>query len=589
MVHPQYAVYLGREQKDGFTGFVATDTFFAILDIPEGSTPVKGRSIMDHIAGKVKKTPIGSLAAFDEAITSSIKEMNMPLDFSFAGGCLVGTILYLKTIGDGELYLRRGDSFERLITGHATASGYIEEGDLFVMTTAFFTKSMEGMDKLRTLFDHKKPAEIVDELTPSMKERDDSGAVCFLLQLQKEPAAYADETPAVPASPVDSAVYQPPRKSSGMDMPMRSFFRSFRHQRKRVLLFAVVGIIFALLLFNVVRSFGKKKTGEAVGSWQQAKTEIADKLARAKETAVDMQGGLAAIAEVRKQLAETKKTLPKDAVAQWQDLMDQTTTAENTILKRTEGTAEEFQDLAQEKKNATGVALALWEDDLVIPGKDGTFFRSSLEKKTLSSKTVPELSGSHILAVYDKAVFFLRSGGGIYKLDEAGKTKEIIPKDDEWGTITDMKVYNGNIYLLDTEKDEIYKYLVADGGYSGKNSYVKSGQAISMTKANSLAIDTSVYLGFPDTIIKYLSGSRETFTLTLPKEGVTLSKVMAVKEDETLYAWSKQEGLIYLFTKDGTYQRQVHAPAFAAAADVVTYKGVAYVLSGGKLLRIALE
>ena len=48
------------------------------------------------------------------------------------------------------------------------------------------------------------------------------------------------------------------------------------------------------------------------------------------------------------------------------------------------------------------------------------------------------------------------------------KPVRIIEDDSEWGNIIDLNVYNGNIYLLDSEKDEVYKYLVAEKGYSEK-------------------------------------------------------------------------------------------------------------------------
>jgi exopolysaccharide biosynthesis predicted pyruvyltransferase EpsI len=66
------------------------------------------------------------------------------------------------------------------------------------------------------------------------------------------------------------------------------------------------------------------------------------------------------------------------------------------------------------------------------------------------------------------------------------------------GRIGDLAIYNGNIYLLDKGKNKIYKYLAGEEEFSNKIDYLKSGESTVLKEATSLAIDSSIYIGFPN-------------------------------------------------------------------------------------------
>ena len=116
-----------------------------------------------------------------------------------------------------------------------------------------------------------------------------------------------------------------------------------------------------------------------------------------------------------------------------------------------------------------------------------------------------------------------------YSLLKIIREKELIGNDKDWGDIKDFWMYSGNIYLLDSGKDEIYKYLVAENGYSNKSSYFGSGQSINLGGAQKFSIDGFVDIALDGAIAKYVSGVKEQFSLDLPEDDIQFDMIFTSK------------------------------------------------------------
>ena len=110
-----FSVYLGAESEKGFSGFVAENNFYCILEIIEGHTGEQGRMVLQKIVERIKQSTITGLNEFDSALNECIKKNSLPLNFSLSAGYQIDNILYLKTIGEGEILIRRGNQFATLI------------------------------------------------------------------------------------------------------------------------------------------------------------------------------------------------------------------------------------------------------------------------------------------------------------------------------------------------------------------------------------------------------------------------------------------------------------------------------------------
>ncbi len=133
----EYSVYLGQEQKNGFTGFLSEQNFFCVVEIFDGFTNEQGEQLMSALA-EVGAAQFDSLGGFDASVTGILKRLNTPMDTSIALGYKKNNLLYLKTVGTGEIYISRGKSFETIVKGDNIASGKYHSKDIFTFTTSFY-------------------------------------------------------------------------------------------------------------------------------------------------------------------------------------------------------------------------------------------------------------------------------------------------------------------------------------------------------------------------------------------------------------------------------------------------------------------
>ncbi len=577
MFQKDFAVYLGKEREKGFSGFIAEEKFFLILVIEEGLDQELGQDFILTIKKEIISRAIDHLADFEAYISEKIKEKNLPASLSLSTGFVKGNILYLKTIGQGEVYIIRGDKLIPIISGNLSASGYIKPNDLFIFTTTSFMKLVEEED-LKSFFDKKNPHEIIEQITPELKRKENEGMIALLVQFKEEK---------------EKKVFAPLIFKSSIIDKIFSLYKDtlLYHKkigRKKIITFMAVFIIFFILVWSVFLGYQRRKQAVIKKRIQTTKTLVVQKLEEAGESSFFsmtqaknlINEATSEVEQLRKEVGVRKET---------EELVKLIKKTENEIFKREEKKAEEFFDLAVDYKQAKGDKLYL-DDSLIaiLDSGGGNIYTLSLLKKSLDKRNFNEIKRGELLASYQNEIFFYISDEGLYKIDSQGKLKRVVEKDNDWGKIVDFWIYNGNLYLLDEEKGDIYKYLVAADSYSAKTSYFKGG-TFGLKKANSLAIDFSVYVGFSDRILKFTSGTQDEFKTSFPESSVQLKKIFTTKNLEKIYAWDKSKGTIYILGKNGTYERQVNSYLLKEATDFIVYQNWAYILSGSKIYKMSLD
>lgn len=581
MLQTTSAGYVGAFAQGAYAGYTTSDTFFCTLEVYEGFSKEQGDILLSQIKAFIDAQAPNTLQAFDNGIISLIQKANVPVEFSLSSGYLHDSVLYLKCIGSGQIGIKRGSHFELIITGDNTASGCIKEQDVFVFSSSVFMEASRGKEYVAKLLHHaKEPMQIVQRIADDPVEgRDETGVALFTLFQKKmfEKSLSADFMVGSTEISVQKPLFTP---------QIRSYLIKLKENKKKLLLLGGVLIVFIVLLLNITNMFGKKQNASTSATSGSVMSAITDEL-KGLYTSNNIDQALGVIIQARQQLrdlAKTDKKISKIDVAQTENLINQT---ESQVLKREEKTPEEFFDLGLEEQGAKGDKMSLSADKATILNKTGKIYLLSLETKSIEKKAYSEILNADIVASFDTSIFFYRSGVGIYKIDAANKPKRIIKDDKEWGNIQDMNVYNGNIYLLDTGKGDIYKYLVAQDGYSDKNFYVQSSNAVQFKKANSLSIDSAVYIGFDTFILKYLSGAQQTFKSQFPGGDANLVKTFTSKDTDKVFALDKSKGIMYILTKDGDYVKQIHSTSFNKTDDFVIYKNAIYLLSQAKVLKIS--
>ena len=584
---PNFAVYLGKEKKEGFSGFIAEHNFFIVIEIEEGVDAELGRSIVQKIKDEIATLSIANLASFDQFISQIVTRHNLPSSLTLTAAYFNEEVMYLKTVGQGMIFLQRGSDFARIIEKDNSASGYIEKDDFFVLTTKRLIDFLGSDIELKTIFDHKDPHQIVEDLTPQLKGKDDEGGIALLVQFKEIETEQTED--------VDLEGQQEMGKPNQIEDKRATFFQNLQalsqsSGKRKTLTFVAVVIILFILVWSVVLGVQRRNQTEENKKIKSTKELVSFKLNQAEEVAfLNLSRSQALVSEAKEEVEKLKKQLGGEKRKEIGELEQLIKEIESKIVKKEDKNYEEFYDLTVDNKEAKGSQLYLEKDKLSISdiGR-GSIYLLSLEKKSLDKKSHPEIKKSGLVSSYQEDVLFYVAGEGVYKISADGKAKKVIDKDSDWGSIADMWIYNANVYILDAGKGDIYKYLVAENGYSAKSSYLK-GEAGSIKDANSLSIDSSIYIGFSDSIIKYTAGGRDEFSTSWPEKDVKLTKIFTSADVEKVYGWNKDKGSIYILGKNGTYERQITSSILSKASDFVVFNNVAYILVGNKIYKIGLD
>lgn len=563
MLKQDVGFYLGREKTDGFSGLVDENNLFLTIEIEVGITPDIGRELTAYIREKISPIVIENLQQFDSFIANIIKDKNLPSGLSISAGYLKGSIFYLKTVNQGVVYMRRNNKLVKLIEHDETASGFIKEEDVFVFTFGKFIRLLGDESGLNRKFDHRPISEIIDEITPELLAKDDWGTAALFLKVKK---------------------YEEGLK------PVSDFFEKSEKKSKKTLTFITVFILGVILFWSAGLGYVRRSREDNQKKINMARDLISQKLDKAEEVAfLNISSALNLIADSKEEINKLKSQTPLRSSSfkkQVGELEQMIKNAENKIFKKEEKKYNEFFDLTIDNKNAKGDRFYLFNDQLLILDKiNGVLFNFSLKNKSLDKDQSNELKKSILLALFEEKKYFFITGEGVFQIVD-GKAKKIIENDKDWGKITDLAVFNGNIYLLDQEKDEIWKYLSTESGFGNKNPYFQSGQSIDLSQVNSLSVDGSIYLAGNSIMVRYTSGLRDEFRIELPDGNVDITKIFTSRDLNKVYGWSKSKGTVYIMDKNGSYQEQINSKILSTGTDMVVYDDIIYVLQGSRIYKI---
>jgi hypothetical protein len=567
----QYAVYLGKEQQNGFTGFHAEKNFFCVVEIFDGYTLEQGEDLMSALA-QAGSAAFDSLAGFDASISGILRRHNIPLDTSVATGYAKDNVLFLKTVGSGEIYIHRGKATERIMFGNTMASGQCTAADTFIFTTSFFTQSLKGVQRIKDCLHSRRPlAEYPDYIKSQIGEEDDTGAVALIV-LAGDRSTKTD----VMGDPSDMLPVNSHDPASNLSSGMRNFFMKVPY--KKPIIGAVLGVCVIALLWNVLGGWVSKKSGGPTTDLSKVEQLVSD-----MEAAKDDRAKALDLAEqARDELNVMKKT---DAVTA---LMRKVGQLEDEVLARETHEPQDFYELTIEEKSAKGIRFNLAAEMSYILDEQGKVYLFSLEKKSFLKRSYGKpFSSGTVIAGDEKKAYVLDPAVGVIELLDGGTSKVVIKKDEAWKNIGGMQLYNGNIYILERDGGDIFKYPVFSEGFGDRTSYFKGSYDV-IGDTSTFAIDSSVYVSTDDQIAKYTSGLKDEEQFAFPQKQVHITKVIAHSEEEGVSVWSKDTGTIYRFTKDGVYQKQIASSVFKSGSDVEVYNKAAFVLKDNKIYRVAL-
>ncbi len=510
----------------------------------------------------------------------------------------VGQILYVVLLGEGSVLLKRADQLAVLMNEPGAISGEVREGDTLILMTKSVAASLTH-EETDALFDHLEAPAVAEKMTLALHTHEESaGAAALIFQVKGLAPIEAEEPPVTAQAPLPAA-------GRG-----RRAWQAIRHMKLRHAVQRLpavwrrpMGIVSALLILLFVisvvlgirKQFGQKVEADVARVLTDAQHAYDEGVALLELNPVKGRERLTAardaLAPIRESLSPSS-TAGKAVAKLYADVTDQLTIAMQ--VHRAEPAL--FYDFSLLKANAAITALGQNSDALAL--LDGNSL--SVGVLTLPAKKGEIVAGG---GSYAGARYLTMHGDSVFVLVEAGihrasmrdkkTTAEVVKKDEEWGNIASLVSYGGNLYLLDTGKSRIWKYVATEKGFSETREYLNPDTLPDLSNATGMAVDGGVWVGTRDgRILHFVLGREETFVPrgVDPPLGKTLVAI-TTEEEKNLYILDSDTKRVVVLDKDGIYLAQyVWSGALAPTQLLVSEKlKLILLLGGGKLYSLELK
>ncbi|HYE60052.1 MAG TPA: hypothetical protein VEA18_02625 [Candidatus Kapabacteria bacterium] len=307
--------------------------------------------------------------------------------------------------------------------------------------------------------------------------------------------------------------------------------------------------------------------------------------AKALRLLQEAQGLLATLPEDSDEARATKEGLHKDIETSLQKLRKMTVMAPETVI-----------DLTTLRPEAKATRLALIDDTLIAYSDDDTFFyqvnRTTKKGEVKDHQAVHKLKAASTPKEQDKIVFV----SGPTNIAEYVKDTGVIATRDiafpnDGVSLVDHFVYNQRLYTLDQAKKHIYKHNRTQTGYDKGQVWNKNGQEV-LGSARALSIDGDVYVLTDTSIVKFVSGYTEAFTITgLDPALKNPTTLWTYNDVNYLYVLEPDTKRIIVLQKDGKVVTQYTANEWTHPTGMVidATKKTAYVLDEKKIYSIKID
>lgn len=566
------------------------------IDDPSGKARDWGIKVLTALS-ELTSDPPGSLKHVREIALKSMEEEVASLALLVP----VGDVLYMVLLGEGAVLLKRGDSLSTLMNKPGAISGQVHQGDCLMLITRSIIETLSH-EEIEHVYDHLDAPAIAEKMTLLLHTHGGSaeaigGGSALIFQVKGLIPAEAEEM----ASSRVIAVAPGYHPASRRQRIFYALGRFFRHPMLPIT--AILVLLFVVsVIFGIRKEWGQKKNTDIARVLTVAQHAFEEGVALLPLNSVK---GRERLTFARDQLSpliagiSPSSTEGKAVLQLSKDVVTQLTIAMQVYPVE----PELYYDLSLLKSGVSIGAIGQDGDMVGLLDTGGP----TVVAFTLSSKNAQVVAGGE---GYRGARLITIHGGSIYVLVEDGIHKatvsekktisNIIKKparpvggDPGWGEIRSMEYYGGNLYLLDTAKSRIWKYVATDLGFSETREYLNPDTLPDLSQATGMVIDGGVWAGTRDGhVLRFLQGREQTFVPqgVEPVLGKTLI-VTTTEENKNLYILDTDNKRVVVLDKDGVYLAQyVWAGPLTPTNLIASEKMKKIVLlAGGKLYSIELK
>lgn len=569
-------------------------------------TVSQGREILSRLHeeyfGETEKSAFNALKLATKKVVNEFSKGEVKVEI--AAAAFVEGVLYSAACGGGEVGVFRKASYSTILRPSGidaiAASGYPQEGDLFILASSTFIEKI-GKGILNASFSTGNLDNLVESLAPIVHSKEEMGnAGLAIIKFEKESAFPKVDGGAKPQKELPSEVSKggKVRKISNafgfLSKPIirkRTFIKrkevDVEDMRKRKNAFSVGMLLLIILAMSIGFGIYQKQRKEKLSVFNEKVTKARHNLEEAGEL-------FSLSPERARQLFFESKTIVEELEGlgfdneELKSLREEITKGRQSVLNEYDPKEELFLDLSLIADDFEASGLSTSEETIfVLDAKGKRVAQIGIESKKTEVIAGPaQIKDALALSSYEEKAFILEEDG-IY---EVGNEKKLAAA-AEWENVL-FGVYAANIYVLDKDASQVWRYSAFEGGFSDAQKWFAPGIQIDLSKIVSLAIDSSIWiLSSSGKVEKYTRGSPESLAafsasppLVKPKEVFT-NEVL-----DGVYILDPENSRILVLNKDGEYLAQYINEKLGSAIkfSVSESEGLIVFLEGNKLYSLSI-
>ncbi len=257
------------------------------------------------------------------------------------------------------------------------------------------------------------------------------------------------------------------------------------------------------------------------------------------------------------------------------DLINKIKESESDILGEVKVDPKELIDLTLQINGFNGNKISLSGKTMFIfDESEKNIVKLGLDGKSASiAAKGQQLDGVVDIGSYDNKLFSLNNDG-IYEVGD----KKIKLKDSDWGNSI-FQLYSANIYMLDKDKNQIYRFsgngkTVSGAGtsFSDKTDWLAPGVEADFLKVVDMSIDGSIWLlSSTGKVSKFTNGNPIPVMLNGISEKLEKPTAIYTNENQKyVYILDRDKGRVVVLEKNGNYKIQYISDDIKNATDLVS-------------------
>lgn len=602
--------------------------FLAILKIVSDDAFTKGRQILSEGSDIYfdSQDQIGKrLTEVYEQTSAKLEEVE---SYDLVLAVISGKVLYLISKGQNAVFLKRGGSISTLTTVAQTGqliSGFLQEQDrLFFATDSLVT--LLGEDVSKSLKLGLSDWEEETNMKITTVNLDYQGLAGLIVDVEADEAIKEERLEGIePMLSLDdlptATVLKLPRfdiKDLVSKLFSRAKLRNRTHPSDEYTAFAqptkrkihipkfipssgksriLLGVILLLIVIGGVGvQYKKSQDEEKNKAFSQLLQQSKDNFTTASGLQNLNPEETKAKLSLATELLEKAIVLKPDNIEAL-DLRKKMNEESSKILQQFAASqADIFLDLDLIKKGFQSNYMSLAGTNLLtLDPNTNTLVVIDISKKSNKILSGQEKLGNATLAsVNGNFAFAVSVDKGVTKVDITNqKTTIVAGKDNVMSGVVDISGFANNVYLLDKDSNQIWKYLPTDSGYSDKREYFSKGVKADLANAVRMQIESSVFiLKSGGEILRFTKGAADDFSLTGLDQALKDPKSMFTSSDvDNLYILDSGNSRMVVADKNGVFKSQYQGDKFGVASDLVVDEigKKVYLLDNGKIFVTELK